>query len=76
MTCIVVTILPETARLPVRVRAKTRDHTITVAYQWILPARLNAVKAAMKFREFFYPNKELGLCKELGRSKYKFPILA
>jgi len=76
MTCIIVEIKPENRSKPVQVRAHIRGHSLTRDFAWNKSPRENAFTTVMAFRDQFLPGKELGLCKELGRSKYKFPILS
>ena len=74
MTCIIVTIQPETRTHPVRVRAHIRGCSLTLDYNWNKPARMNAYATAWAFRDQHFPGVELGLCKEISRNKYKFPL--
>jgi len=75
MTCIIVTIQPETRCRPVRVRAHIKGCTLTRDFVWSKSPRENAFEAALAFRDQHLAGKALGLCREIGRSKYKFPII-
>ncbi len=75
MTCIIVTIEPETQHRPLRVRAHTRGCTVTLEYDWNRTPRANAHTAATAHRDRFLKGKAIGLCKEDSRNKYRFPIL-